>query len=217
MAKNIVTTVLVSNVTYATYFFPLTKVHHLKLRSLWNDARRAILGLPQHTRLEELHNCIYLPEFKVLLRQQKEAHLPRLQHTKEERAIATYLDVPIQFVNPIPEPRPPWKLISLTPGAKPFPQNMNTKRDKETKKQQGKQHRQEIQELLKGENNIVVYTDGSTNPPTGTWVGATSIYHCSQRAPQANLVMPSPARRSGALLKKLNSTPFPLGCTAPRR
>ncbi|KAG0417723.1 hypothetical protein HPB47_005394, partial [Ixodes persulcatus] len=78
-----------------------------------------------------------------------------------------------------------------------------------------KQHRQEIQELLKDENNIVVYTEESTNPTTGTWVGAASIYHCSQGALQANLVMPSPAGRSGDSTKKAELHDILLGLHSP--
>lgn len=60
-----------------------------------------------------------------------------------------------------------------------------------------------------------MYTEESTNPTTGTWVGAASIYHCSQGALQANLVMPSPAGRSGDSTKKAELHDILLGLHSP--
>lgn len=159
-AKTLVTAVLMAKVTYAARFYKLRSEHFNKFDTLYNEARRAILGLPRTTRLNELRKCAFLPSLQDSLRQQREMQVARLEHTVEGRAIAKYLGVQIQAKNPMPRAKPPWELIDIA--QKPLPRNMNAEKHQKRREHHARLHLAEVSQL-NHEDNQVVYVDAATN------------------------------------------------------
>lgn len=95
LTRSAVDAVLFSKVTYAASFCTLNKMHFKRLGGQLNQAKRTILGLPRHTKLEELRESVFLPEFEEVLRLQREVHNARLQHTAEGRATEKSLCVSV--------------------------------------------------------------------------------------------------------------------------
>lgn len=57
-----------SKVTYAAGFHTLSKMHFKRLGGQLNEAKKTILGLPRHMKLEGLCESVFLPEFEEVLR-----------------------------------------------------------------------------------------------------------------------------------------------------
>lgn len=177
-AKKLVMSVLVSKITYAAGFYPLTRRHHNRLKTLLNEARRTILGLPKHTRREELAKCIFIPDIADLIQQQKDAQASRLQHTNEGRMIAKFMGVQIQADPPIPKRPPPWELIDVTEGSKPLPKNMDADRHKKRREHYARQHKKDLAQMLTTPDNMVAYADASL----GTTGWATAVTYLKKHA-----------------------------------
>ncbi|KAG0415007.1 hypothetical protein HPB47_007812 [Ixodes persulcatus] len=177
-AKKLAMSVLVSKITYAAGFYPLTRRHHNRLKTLLNEARRTILGLPKHTRREELAKCIFIPDIADLIQQQKDAQASRLQHTNEGRMIAKFMGVQIQADPPIPKRPPPWELIDVTEGSKPLPKNMDADRHKKRREHYARQHKKDLAQMLTTPDNMVAYADASL----GTTGWATAVTYLKKHA-----------------------------------
>ncbi|XP_042145563.1 uncharacterized protein LOC121835437 [Ixodes scapularis] len=162
-ARKLVMATLVSKITYAARFYSLRSCHKNHFRTMLNDARRAILGLPRSTKTERMRQLILLPEIEDLLVQQTVTHTARVHHTEEGRAVASYIGIKLpETLDPLPPSKAPWDVISVTQGAKPLPRNMDPERHKARRKRYAQQHKKEVKELLASQHNTVVYVDGAT-------------------------------------------------------
>lgn len=180
-ARKLVTATLVSKVTYAARFYKLTKGHKNQFKTMLNDARRAILGLPRNTKKEELHKCVYLPEIEDLLVQQEDAQMARLHHTEEGRAIAKFMDITLPELPPLPQAKPPWEMVCLTHGTKPIPRRMHPEKNKERRQEFVKQHKAEVKTVKADANNTIAYVDGAVGPRG--WTAAAVFYQGSGDQP----------------------------------
>ncbi|KAG0423375.1 hypothetical protein HPB47_000850 [Ixodes persulcatus] len=106
---------------------PYFEVHFDKIATMYNEARRTILGLPRHTRTSELRKCLHLVDLRETLEQQLDIHMARLEHTLQGRAVARFIGVAVTSINDLPPTKPPWDLIDLTQHARPVPRNMDAK------------------------------------------------------------------------------------------
>lgn len=144
---------------YGLRFYRLQKKHMAKLKTLLNEARRCISGLPRNTKLEKLHVCVPFPSFAEMAEQQEEIQNLKLKHTKQGRYIGELLDRDCEDEGRIPDHLPPWERIVVTE-LKPIPQKMG-KGNKERRKRKAEQHEAEVEVLLDNPNITVCYTDAA--------------------------------------------------------
>ncbi|KAM7289872.1 hypothetical protein ISCGN_030000 [Ixodes scapularis] len=174
IAKILVTSVLASKVAYAARFYSLKRVHFDKIATLYNEARRTILGLPRHTRTSELRKCLHLVDLRETLEQQLDIHMARLEHTLHGRAVARFIGVAVTNINDLPPTKPPWDLIDLTQHARPVPRNMDAKRHAKRREHYARQHQAEVTALSQDPAQVIVYTDAALH--TSGWSATAAVF-----------------------------------------
>ncbi|KAM7303708.1 hypothetical protein ISCGN_013649 [Ixodes scapularis] len=174
IAKILVTSVLASKVAYAARFYSLKRVHFDKIATLYNEARRTILGLPRHTRTSELRKCLHLVDLRETLEQQLDIHMARLEHTLQGRAVARFIGVAVTNINDLPPTKPPCDLIDLTQHARPVPRNMDAKRHTKRREHYARQHQAEVTALSQDPAQVIVYTDAALH--TSGWSATAAVF-----------------------------------------
>ncbi|KAG0445666.1 hypothetical protein HPB47_023495 [Ixodes persulcatus] len=160
-AKTLVQSVLVSKIMYGIRFYKLTYRHKKKLDSLYNDARRAILGLPRFANVEATKQCVQLTDWRLDLEKQVATHNARLKHTEHGRKIAKLLNPEGKNdAGDIPPPAPPWDLIDLTQ-SQPIPRNMDAQKHAKRREHYARNHAVEVRTFLADPSITVAYTDAA--------------------------------------------------------